>query len=151
MRHASYSYRDDPSVPDFNDSKPLIIFDGMCVLCATGVQWMMARDPHGTSQFAAIQNAVPRALYAHYHLDADLFDTFMVLADGVPYIKWRGALAAGKTLPQPWRLLALLGRVVPDIIGDRIYDLVQRKRIGWFGARAVCFVPNAKQKMRFLT
>jgi predicted DCC family thiol-disulfide oxidoreductase YuxK len=150
MQRVSYSYRDDPRVPLFDDSKPLIIFDGLCVLCSTGVQWMMARDPDGSSRFAAIQTDIPRALYAHYNLDADSFETFMVLADGVAHTRWRGLLAAGKTLPQPWRVLAIIGRIVPDFIGNPIYDVVQRKRIGWFGARAACFVPDIRQRARFM-
>jgi predicted DCC family thiol-disulfide oxidoreductase YuxK len=33
----AYTYRSDPAVPLFHDSAPLIIFDGHCVLCSTGV------------------------------------------------------------------------------------------------------------------
>ena len=41
MTYAPYSYRADTSVPAFDDSEPLLIFDGHCVLCASGVQWML--------------------------------------------------------------------------------------------------------------
>jgi predicted DCC family thiol-disulfide oxidoreductase YuxK len=150
VTHIPYSYRDDPNVPSFDDSAPLVIFDGLCVLCATGVQWMLARDPEGTSKFAAIQQAVPRALYRHYNLDADRFDTFMVLSNGIPYTRWQGALAAARTMPQPWRLLGNLGRIVPNVIGDRIYDWVQRNRLQWFGTRDTCLMPDQKSARRFL-
>lgn len=146
----AYSYRDDRNVPKFDDAAPLIIFDGMCVLCSSGVHWMLARDPNGRSKFAAIQDPVPRALYRHYNLSADSFDTFMVLADGQPHTRWRGVLAAGRTLPQPWRLLASLCHVVPAAIGDGIYDWVQRNRIRWFGRRDTCLVADAKHRKRFL-
>ncbi len=145
-----HSYRSDPAVPPFDDSQPLIIFDGHCVLCSSGVQFMLARDPHGTSLFAAIQEAVPQALYRHYGLDADRFDTFMVLSKGIPHVKWQGVLAAGRTMPPPWSWLAALGRLVPQAIGDRIYDWVQRNRIGWFGARDTCFVPDTRASVRRL-
>lgn len=145
-----YSYRSDPAVPSFDDSNPLIIFDGLCVLCSSGVQFMLRRDPHGTSRFAAIQEAVPQALYRHYGLDAGRFDTFMVLSDGVPYVKWEGVVAAGRTLPPRWRWLATLGRLIPNAIGDRVYDWVQRNRIGWFGARDTCFVPSPATTRRML-
>ncbi|MBN9247873.1 MAG: DUF393 domain-containing protein, partial [Hyphomicrobium sp.] len=59
----AYSYRDDPAVPSFDDTRPLIIFDGLCVLCSGGVQWMLDRDPAGRSQFAVIQDPLPKALY----------------------------------------------------------------------------------------
>jgi predicted DCC family thiol-disulfide oxidoreductase YuxK len=145
-----YSYRTDARVPAFDDGAPIIIFDGLCVLCSRGVQWMLERDPEGSSRFAAIQEPVPRALYDHYGLDADRFDTFMVLQGGVPHVKWAGALAAARTLPAPWRWLGAVGRLVPDRIGDRIYDWVQRNRIGWFGARETCFVPDERMRARML-
>ncbi len=151
MSPAPYSYRADPAVPKFDDTAPLIIFDGLCVLCSTGVQSMIKRDPNGTTRFAAIQEPVPGALYAHYGLDADRFDTFMVLADGVSHLKWQGVLAAMRTLPLPWCWLGTLGRLVPNGIGDWIYDWVQRNRIGWFGARQACYVPAEADARRFLS
>lgn len=146
-----YSYRHDADVPMFDDAKPLVIFDGECVLCSSGVQWMIERDPEGTAVFAAIQQAAPRALYKHYALDPDAFDTFMVLKDGEPHLRWRGVLAAAGLLPAPWRWLGRAGRIVPDVIGDAIYDWVQRNRIGWFGARETCFAPNEAMRRRFLS
>jgi predicted DCC family thiol-disulfide oxidoreductase YuxK len=146
-----YSYRSDPRVPAFDDSAPIVIFDGLCVLCSTGVQWMLARDPAGVTRFAAIQDPIPQALYAHYGLDAETFDTFMVLVSGVAHTKWAGVLAAGRAMPWPWRGLAPIGRLVPEAIGDRIYDWVQRNRLQWFGSRTACLKPVPANRHRFLT
>lgn len=147
---ALYSYRTDRRVPSFDDTAPLLIFDGVCVLCSSGVQWMLKRDPEGKTRFAAIQDEIPRALYAHYGLDADQFDSFMVLADGRPHLKWAGAIAAARTLPAPWSWLAVAGRLVPGFIGDALYDVVQRNRLRWFGRRSDCMVPSEKTAGRFL-
>lgn len=146
-----YSYRQDPAVPDFDDGSPIVIFDGMCVLCSSGVQWMLARDPNGETRFCVIQHPLAQALYAHYDLDAERFDTFMVLAGGDAHVKWKGALAAARTLPAPWRWLGRIGQLVPSFLGDPIYDWVQRNRIGWFGARATCFAPDRALESRFIT
>ena len=32
--HEPYSYRADAAVPAFPDDKPIIVFDGKCVLCS---------------------------------------------------------------------------------------------------------------------
>ena len=145
-----YSYRADPAVPSFDDAAPLIVFDGHCVLCARGVQWMLARDPDGSSRFAAVQEPIPQALYRHYGLDAERFDTFMVLVDGTPHLRWAGTLAAARTMPAPWRWLGHIGRIVPGFVGDALYNLVQRNRIRWFGSRDVCFCPDELQADRIL-
>lgn len=150
MKLEPYSYRDDPTVPDFDDTVPLIIFDGNCVICSEGVQWLMERDPMGLSKMAPIQHPLSQAIYRHYNLEADSFDTFMVLKDGRPFVKWSGSLAAARTMPAPWSWLGYIGRIVPNVIGDQLYDIFQRNRIRWFGARQTCFVPNEAQKNRFL-
>lgn len=147
---APYSYRSDPDVPAFDDGHPIVIFDGLCVLCSSDIQWMLARDPSGDSRFAVIQAPLPRAIYRHYGLDADRFDTFMVLAGGTPHVRWSGVLAAVRTLPAPWSWLGHLGRIVPRFVGDRLYDLVQRNRFDWFGTRSTCFVPDTSTRRRFL-
>ena len=149
MAYAPYSYRADPAVPKFDDSQPLLIFDGLCVLCSSGVAWMLARDPAGPSRFAVIQSPLPRALYAHYHLDTERFDTFMVLSNGVAHVKWQGVLAAARCLPAPWRWLGQLGRIVPSLIGDPLYDILQRNRLAWFGSRDACYAPNVAARARF--
>lgn len=150
IERAPYSYRTDRSVPAFDDSGAIVIFDGHCVLCSGGVQWMLSRDPGGSTRFAAIQEAIPQALYNHYGLDAKAFDTFMVLQDGRAHIKWGGVLAAAQTLPRPWPWLSAAGRLMPRRLGDALYDWVQRNRLGWFGSREVCFMPGPATRVRLL-
>lgn len=145
-----YSYRADASVPAFDDTSPLFIFDGFCVLCSSGVKWMLKRDPEGKTRFIAVQAPLARAIYAHYGLDPDEFDTFLVLKDGIPYLRYRAWLEAAKTMPAPWKWLGFAGHIVPAFIGDFFYDNIQRNRFDWFGKRETCLVPDAKAAARFL-
>ncbi len=146
----AHSYRSDPAVAAFDDSEPLFIFDGFCVLCSAGVKWMMQRDPKGTTRFLSVQSPLARAIYAHYGLDPDRFDTFMLLKDGVPHLRYRGWLEAAKTMPPPWRWLGMAGHIVPAFIGDFLYDVIQKNRFAWFGTRATCLAPDAEMATRFL-
>lgn len=132
------------------EETPLLIFDGDCALCSAGIQWMLERDPRGRYRFATVQTPAAREIYARFGLDPDLFDTIMVLIDGVPHLRWSGVLAAARLMPPPWRWLGVVGRVVPDFIGDQIYDLVQRNRFKWFGRRAQCFTPADAMRGRFI-
>ncbi len=150
IQQPRYSYRSDRHVPDFDDTRPLLIFDGLCVLCSGGVQFMMRHDRDGTCRFATIQHLVPQALYKHYGLDATRFTTFMVLADGVPHTKWRGLLAAAGLMGGGWKVLGTVGRLLPSALGNLIYDVVQNNRLQWFGARATCYMPSEAERQRFL-
>ncbi len=74
----------------------------------------------------------------------------MILIDGRPHVRWAGAIAAARTMPAPWRWLASLGGLVPRIVGDTIYDWVQRNRLAWFGSRDACFAAAQSERRRFL-
>lgn len=150
MKPAPYSYRGDPAVPSFDDAGPLLIFDGECVLCSRGVEWHLKCDPDGETRFATVQSPIGRALYRHYGLDPDGFDTFMVLKNGMPYLRFRGWLEAARSMRSPWKQLGFLGQVVPTPLGDAVYDFIQRNRIKWFGAREICLAPDPAWAHRFL-
>ncbi|HNR76173.1 MAG TPA: DCC1-like thiol-disulfide oxidoreductase family protein [Parvularculaceae bacterium] len=150
MRGRKYTYRADPNVPAFDDSAPLYIFDGYCVLCSEGVKWMVRRDPKGSSKFIAVQSSPARAIYAHYGIDPDKFDTFMLLKNGCPYYRYRGWLETAKLMPAPWKWLGYAGHIVPEFIGDLFYHIIQRNRFDWFGRRETCLVPDAATRARFL-
>ena len=132
----------------YDGKRPLVIFDGHCALCSGGVQFM-ARRP-GRAQFAVVQSHLGRALYEHYGLDADSFETFLVIVSGKPYTEWRGVCEAAKTMSLPWNALGWMGMVIPSPLGNIIYQFVQRNRISWFGGLETCFLPSAEQRARFV-
>ena len=53
--HEAYSYRLSPDVPDFEDDKPLIIFDGHCIFCSHWAQFVIRHDPEGRIRLLAAQ------------------------------------------------------------------------------------------------
>ena len=55
MSSDQFSYRNDPDVPDFDDSRPLFIFDHVCVLCSGGVSFIMKHDKKAAIAFTSAQ------------------------------------------------------------------------------------------------
>ena len=74
------SYREDPTVPAFDDSRALFVFDGVCVLCSGGASWLMRHDKRARVNFTAAQDALGRALYAHYGVRLD--ESYLLIANG---------------------------------------------------------------------
>jgi predicted DCC family thiol-disulfide oxidoreductase YuxK len=69
MARAAYSYRNDPGVPKFPDDRPIIVFDGYCVLCSGWVSFILRHDRRATYRLLPAQSPVGHALYVHYGLD----------------------------------------------------------------------------------
>jgi predicted DCC family thiol-disulfide oxidoreductase YuxK len=144
-----YSYRHDAAVPDFPDDKPIIIFDGYCALCSGWAAFVLRHDPAGKYRLLSAQSALGRALYVHYGLDPENYETNILLADGVAWFKSEGSIRMAEGLGFPWRLAAVF-RVLPMAWRDRLYETVARNRLRWFGKRATCYLPDPKYAGRFL-
>jgi predicted DCC family thiol-disulfide oxidoreductase YuxK len=138
-----YSYRDDPAVPRFADDKPLIIFDGLCALCSGSASFVLRHDPHAVFRLTPAQSPLGHALYVHYGLDPQDYETMILIQDGRAFDKSEAAIRIARGLGFPWSLAVAL-RVVPLALRDRLYAWVARNRIRWFGARATCYMPDAR-------
>jgi predicted DCC family thiol-disulfide oxidoreductase YuxK len=145
---AAYSYRDDPAVPAFADDRPLFVFDGVCVLCSSGVRWLIRRDPAGRFRFATAQSPLGRAIYAHYGIDMD--ETYLLLDEGRVYVRSDGYLRVAAILGGAWRWLAVPARLIPRALCDAAYDLVARHRYRWFGKTDYCALIPSELKERVL-
>lgn len=146
---APYSYRDDPAVPRFADDRPVIIFDGECVLCSGSAQFVMRHDRHKVYRLLAAQTPLGRALYAHFGLDAQDYETMILMADGVALLKSEAVIRIAEGLGLPWSVAAVL-RVVPRSWRDRLYGVLARNRLRLLGRRSHCYVPAPGDADRFL-
>jgi predicted DCC family thiol-disulfide oxidoreductase YuxK len=146
---AAYSYRDDPAVPRFPDDRPVIIFDGECVLCSGSAQFVLRHDRRRVYRFLAAQTPLGRALYAHYGLDTRDYETMMLIADGIATFKSEAVIRIGEGLRFPWSLAAVF-RIIPRPWRDRLYAVLARNRLRILGRRERCYLPAAADADRFL-
>lgn len=148
MQPPAYSYRADARVPAFADDKPVIIFDGECVLCSRFAQFVLRHDKKQHFRLLMAQSPLGAALYRHYGLDPARYATNILVKDGVAWFKSTGSIMMFVPLGLPWSL-AVLFRIVPRPVRDRLYEYVAANRLRWFGKRT-CFLPNPADADRFL-
>ncbi|HYM86592.1 MAG TPA: thiol-disulfide oxidoreductase DCC family protein [Pseudoxanthomonas sp.] len=130
-----------------SDTGPIIVFDGVCVLCNGWVRFLLKRD-HGHYRFASMQSPAGRALLVSHGLDADDPSSFLLIEGGRA---WTDTDAIGRVLSGlggGWRIAALIG-LIPRILRDPLYRMIARNRYRWFGTTA-CTVPTEAQRSRFL-
>lgn len=144
---APYSYRDDPAVPAFDDSRPLFVFDGHCGLCSGGVRWLMASDPDGRVAYTSAQGALGAALYRHYGVAVDT--TYLLVHEGECWGMSGGYMRLLPVVGGPWRLFEAF-RIVPESWRDVVYRLVARNRYRWFGRHDHCALLTEEQRRRLI-
>ncbi len=145
----AYSYREDQNVPAFDDSRPVMVFDGVCVLCSGGAARLMAWDRRGEFRFATAQSRLGQALLAHYGCDTENFDTVLLVSGGKGTMKSGAYLETARLLGGWWRLFTVF-RLVPEFIRDPVYDFKARNRYNWFGKTEYCRLIPPGLKERFL-
>ena len=103
----------------------------------------------GRYRLLCAQSPLGRALYRHYGLDPQDYETNILLADGVAWFKSEGSIRMAEGLGFPWRLAAVF-RILPLAWRDRLYETVARNRLRWFGKRATCYLPDPRFADRFI-
>jgi predicted DCC family thiol-disulfide oxidoreductase YuxK len=144
-----FSYRDAEVIPPFPDDRPILIFDGNCVLCSRFVQFVLRHDRQRLFRLLAAQTPLGTALYEHYGLEPSDYETNLLIEQGRAYIKSESSLRVIERLGFPWSL-ASIARIFPAWLLDWLYQIIARNRLRWFGARSVCYTPAPSEIDRFI-
>jgi predicted DCC family thiol-disulfide oxidoreductase YuxK len=145
----AYNYRSDPLLKNLPDDKPIIVFDGFCTLCSGWANFVLKHDKAATYRLMSAQSPFGRAIYLHYGMDAENYETNLLITKGVVWVKSEGSIQMAVGLGFPWRLVAL-ARVLPLKLRDRLYSWVAKNRFKWFGRRDTCYMPSGEFKKRFI-
>ena len=101
---------------NFNIKNPVVLFDGVCNLCSSTIQFIIKHDPKRQFRFASLQSDFGQKVLQQFGLPADELNSFILLEEGKIYTKSTGALRVTKKLNGLWP--ALYGFIiVPPFIG----------------------------------
>ena len=136
------------------ESKPIILYDGVCGLCNRLVQFLLKRDHHDRLRFASLQSEFAAPLLKRHGADPHDLDTVYVVTDcGQPaellLARSDAILFLLSQLDGIWRL-ARIGRVLPNALRYAVYNLVARNRYRVFGKHESCMLPEPKHRAKFL-
>jgi predicted DCC family thiol-disulfide oxidoreductase YuxK len=130
--------------------KQLILFDGVCNLCNTSIQFVIQNDKKNQFVFAALESSIGQKIINQYNIDTSKLDSILLYSreNGLS-IKSTAALTIAKQLNFPVNLLGLF-LVIPSFIRDTVYDFIAKNRYKWFGKKEVCMIPTPELKSKFL-
>ena len=132
-----------------NENRPILLFDGVCNLCSSSVQFVLIRNKKGNVHFASLQSEFASKALKDSNLTPNYLNSLVLLENGNTYVKSDAALRLSKHLDGIWGLGSIL-LVIPRFIRDAVYTLIANNRYKWFGKKDVCWVPEKKWNHRFL-
>ena len=125
----------------------IILFDGVCNLCNSSVQFIIKHDPNAHFYFISQQSKMGKKLIQQYHLEE--YDSIILITDKSLYLYSDAILEVVKELEGGLKLLYIF-RFIPKFFRNKIYQLIAKYRYRIFGKKESCMLPSKEIESRFL-
>lgn len=131
-------------------NKKLILFDGVCNLCNSSVQYVIKHDKKNLFMFTAMQSEIGKQIIKAFNIDTAKTDSILLFTPGKGIqFKSSAALKIAKHLGFPQNLMSVFF-IIPPFIRNWVYDYIAKNRYKWYGKKDACIIPTAELKSRFL-
>ena len=131
------------------NNEAIILFDGICNLCNSSVQFVLKHDTKKQFLFASLQSDASRKLLLQFNYENAKMMSIVLIEDNKVYDKSTAALRIARRLNPIWNYLYVL-IIVPKSIRDFVYNIIAKYRYAWFGKRSTCLMSIAEYKNRFI-
>ena len=142
-----------PGTDDPSPEGPIVLFDGVCNLCAGAVRFIIPRDRSGRFRFASLQSDAAREILEGVGAPIPEPEasppSLVLVSEGRAHVRSGAALRIAVGLDRGWPVLAAL-LVIPAPLRDLAYRFVARNRYRWFGKETACDVPRIDEGWRFI-
>ena len=129
---------------------PILIFDGVCVLCSRSVQFVLRHDRDRRFRFATTQSPAGIRLMTAHGLDASQPASVLLIEGGRASTESAALVRVLRCFGGAWPILAGAIRLIPRPLRDAAYRAVARRRFRWFGRRETCYLPDPADAGRFV-
>ncbi|WJZ94795.1 hypothetical protein VitviT2T_013624 [Vitis vinifera] len=120
------------------DSRPIMLFDGVCNLCNGGVRFVRNNDRNRSIRFEALQSEAGKKLLRRSGRAPDDISSVVLVEKERSYIKSEAVLKIMEYIDLPFPQLAFFLQFVPLFIRDFAYDNVANNRYSLFGRSDSC-------------
>ncbi|KAL0336195.1 UNVERIFIED_CONTAM: putative protein YuxK [Sesamum radiatum] len=130
----------------------VVVYDGVCHLCHSGVKWVIEADKDKKIKFCCLQSraAEPYLRVSGLQREHVLRRFLFVEGPGSYHQGSAAVLRVLSYLPQPYSALSAL-MIFPAPLRDAVYDYVAKRRYEWFGKDDDCLVLKEKELLdRFI-
>ncbi len=135
---------------DLPKNKKIILFDGVCNLCDSLLQFVIHHDKKDVFRFVALQSPLGQEIVNHIGIQNKNIDSVILYVPGVAYYyKSSAALEIARELGGFFHLGTIF-KIIPTVLRNHIYDYVAKNRYSWYGKKASCMIPTPELKSKFL-
>jgi len=130
--------------------KKIILFDGVCNLCNSTVQFAIKRDKNDIFRYAALQSTTGKKLLAERDIDLNAIDSIILIEPNIAYYtKSTAALEIGKRL-KGLHIISSILLWLPESFRNIVYDFIAKNRYKWYGKKDACMIPTDELRGKFI-
>jgi predicted DCC family thiol-disulfide oxidoreductase YuxK len=131
-------------------NKKIILFDGVCNLCNSAVQFIIKHDKKDVFRFVPLQSKLGQEILTYIGIDSKNIDSIVLYEPEVAYYyKSDAILQIAKSLNALYSL-GIIFKIIPTGIRNHLYDYIARNRYKWYGKKESCMIPTPELKIKFL-
>lgn len=137
-------------ISELPKEKKILLFDGVCNLCNSSVQYVIKRDEKDEFRFVALQSELGQEIVKHIGIADKNIDSIVLYLPGIAYYyKSSAVIEISKSL-QVFFNYGMLFRLLPTFLRDSVYDYIAKNRYKWYGKQESCMIPTPELKAKFL-
>lgn len=137
-------------ISELPKEKKILLFDGVCNLCNSSVQYVIKKDKKDEFRFVALQSELGQEIVKHIGIADKNIDSIVLYLPGVAYYyKSSAVIEISKSL-QGFFNYGMLFRLLPTFLRDSVYDYIAKNRYKWYGKQESCMIPTPELKAKFL-
>jgi predicted DCC family thiol-disulfide oxidoreductase YuxK len=132
------------------ENKKIVLFDGVCNLCNSTVQFIIKHDRKDIFRFVALQSTIGQKICKHIGLDQNI-DSIVLYQPTVAYFyKSSAVFEIAKALGGIYSFV-LIFSIIPKNLSDLLYDFIAKNRYKWYGKKQSCMIPTPEIRTKFLS
>lgn len=114
----------------------IILFDGICKLCNSAVDFIIEKAQENDFKLLALQSEEGQQILKEYDLPLEI-NTVVLIQKNQVFSESDAVLEICKHLKAPWNWLTAF-KLLPKSWRDSMYRFVANNRYKWFGKRTSC-------------
>lgn len=151
----SSTIQDSNFSAEYSGDRPIIFFDGDCIMCNGFVDLLLTLDSKGLFYLSPLQGKTAAQYLPPLPQDREEWSIYYLVPrpsrnEGAAlYSQSDAVIHICQRLGGIWTLVAV-GDGIPAVVRNAVYRLVARNRYRLFGQRSTCRVPTDAEQARFL-
>ena len=130
--------------------KKIILFDGVCNLCNSSINYVIDKDVDDIFRFVALQSNLGQEIQQYLGIPTTNLDSIILyIPNEAYYIKSTAALKIMRDFKGVWKTSSIFF-IIPEFIRNTIYDFIAKNRYKWYGKQEICRIPTPELKEKFL-